>query len=139
MVVYRPMRAHPLLAFAVLSSAPLLGCDLLKRGGDTPDAAVVVAPPPTATAPVATTAVAPTATPPPGTPVAPLTPTPNVAVKPGTTTVRTPDGGVAVVAVTDGGAGTAPTAPVAIPTALPSGFPTALPSGFPQFPAPKQQ
>ncbi|MBK6692216.1 MAG: hypothetical protein IPG50_08420 [Myxococcales bacterium] len=109
-----------------LALAALPACD--KRGGE-PDAAGLQ---PTAVATTATPAtavtVAPTVAP---TPVPTLTGAPPVPVRPTTTTVKTADGGVAVVAVSD--AGVAPTtAPTfAIPTALPSGFPTALPSGFP--------
>jgi hypothetical protein len=115
----------PLTLLTIVASIPFAttACDMLKKQ-DAPDAAPVAVaptpPPPVAVAPDAAPLSAPS--------VIPLQP----PRTPPSRTVKLPDGGTAVVAVTDGGAGTTPfTFPSGFPTALPSGFPTALPSGFP--------
>ena len=131
---------RPLLVLAALVALPvaLTACDLLKKKGG----ADASAPAADTAVPVATEIAAPSASAlTSGTPVAPHA---HVAPK------KLPDGGLVIVAVTDGGVatGTNPfvipstfpsnfpkTFPSGFPSALPSGFPSALPSGFPQFPA----
>jgi len=135
------------IPFAVVALAPLaVACDALKK--DTPDAAVVVAPPaatPAAVAPADPKAAAAAAAA--TMPVAPLgavTVTPGGgAVKP----VAATDGGkpadAGAVVVTDGGkTAPTPTPTFVIPTAIPGfdagGFkpPPGFPTAIPTFPPP---
>ena len=137
------MSRHALwIPFAVVALAPFaVACDALKK--DTPDAAVVVAPPAASPAAVAPADAAAAAT----TPVAPLgavTVTPGGgAVKP----VAVTDGGkpadAGAVVVTDGGkTAPTPTPTFVIPTAIPGfdagGFkpPPGFPTAIPTFPPP---